>query len=106
MALSQQDIELIREVVQSEVRSELVPVRADIKDIRADVILVREDIKDIRKDIDGLREQIQGLTITLDKFLKRLIDHEDEFKLLKADVDQIKKVLKDKLGVEISIQGI
>ena len=50
-------------------------------------------------------ESVRNLTTTLDNFLKRLTDHEEEFTLLKADVAQIKAVLKEKLGVEILVQG-
>lgn len=50
-------------------------------------------------------ESVRSLTTTLDNFLKRLTDREEEFTLLKADVAQIKMVLKEKLGVEILIQG-
>lgn len=50
-------------------------------------------------------DSVQQLSRTLDNFLKRLTDREEEFTLLKADVAQIKAVLKEKLGVEILIQG-
>ena len=55
--------------------------------------------------MDEFDKKLDRLTTTLDKFLKRLTDHEEEFTLLKADVAQIKAVLKEKLGVEILIQG-
>ncbi len=52
-------------------------------------------------EISGLRQEIRRLTTTLDNFLKRLTDHEDEFKILKAEVDQIKAVFKEKFNIEI-----
>lgn len=55
--------------------------------------------------MDEFDKKLDRLTTTLDKFLKRLTDHEEEFTLLKADVAQIKAVLKEKLGVEILLQG-
>lgn len=59
----------------------------------------------ITQRMDAFDKKLDRLTTTLDKFLKRLTDHEEEFTLLKADVAQIKAVLKEKLGVEILIQG-
>ena len=45
--------------------------------------------------------KLDQLTTTLDKFLKRLTDFEDEFVILKKDVNHIKTVLKEKLGVNL-----
>ena len=87
MALTKEDIKAIREVV----KIELDP-------------LVRE-ILVVKKNTDGLREQIQELTITLDKFVKMMTDYKEEFILLKKEVDVIKSFIKEKFGVEISIQG-
>lgn len=70
------------------------------QDIKSDFVLVRQDIAELKSDIGGLRESIQSLTITLDKFLKRLTDHEEEFTILKAEMKQVKQVLKEKLGIE------
>ncbi len=50
-------------------------------------------------------ETVQKLVTTIDKFLHRLDKWEQEFTLLKADVDKIKMIIKDKLGVEVAIQG-
>lgn len=55
--------------------------------------------------MDDFDKKLDSITTTLDKFLKRMLDNEEEFTLLKADVAQIKRVLKEKLGVEILIQG-
>lgn len=48
---------------------------------------------------------VRELAITLDKFLKRLIDYDDEFTLLKAEVDLIKKIFKEKFNIEIALQA-
>ncbi len=41
------------------------------------------------------------LTTTLDKFLKRMTDMEDEFTMMRNDLNRMKKVIKEKLGVEL-----
>lgn len=46
--------------------------------------------------------KLDQLMTTLDRFLKRLTDSEDEFVIMKRDVNQIKAVLKEKLGVDLS----
>jgi len=45
--------------------------------------------------------KLDRLMTTLDQFLKRLTDSEDEFIIMKKDVNQIKTVLKEKLGVDL-----
>ena len=46
-------------------------------------------------------EKLNSLTNTLDHFLKRLTDTEEEFVFMKHDVNRIKAVLREKLGVAI-----
>jgi len=38
---------------------------------------------------------------TLDRFLKRLTDFEDEFELLKRDVSRIKAAMRERFGVTV-----
>ena len=44
-------------------------------------------------------KSLDELTKTLDKFLKRLSDIEEEFIFMKADLNRVKAVLREKLGV-------
>ena len=46
-------------------------------------------------------EKFNKLTTTLDKFLKRMTDMEEEFVFMKNDVNRIKAVLREKLGVAL-----
>lgn len=66
---------------------------------------VNAGFQETRKDIAELRESINRLTTTLDAFLKRLTDFEDEFTILKAEVAKMKTFLKKKFGVDLSLQG-
>jgi ribosomal protein L29 len=46
-------------------------------------------------------QKLDKLMTTLDRFLKRLTDFEDEFHLLKREIARMKSVLREKLGVTI-----
>ncbi|OGZ87303.1 MAG: hypothetical protein A2444_02240 [Candidatus Staskawiczbacteria bacterium RIFOXYC2_FULL_37_19] len=46
-------------------------------------------------------EKFDKLTTTLDNFLKRMTDIEDEFTMMRNDINRIKKAIKEKLGVEL-----
>jgi len=60
---------------------------------------LRKNRDDIKSDT---KSEINKLANTLDKFLKRLTDFEDEFAIIKAKVSKIEKILHTKLGVSIS----
>lgn len=46
-------------------------------------------------------QKLNKLTTTLDKFLKRLTDFEEEFEFLKQDLKRLKTVIREKLGVSL-----
>ncbi len=47
-------------------------------------------------------KKIDKLTNTLDAFLKRLTIQEDEFEMMKLDINRMKGVIKDRLGIDLS----
>ena len=55
--------------------------------------------KRLGKTEQRFMEKLNSLTNTLDRFLKRLTDTEEEFVFMKHDVNRIKAVLREKLGV-------
>jgi len=64
------------------------------------VILSAVDEK-LKKSEERINKKIEKLTTTLDKFLKRLTDMEDEFEAMKLDINRLKKVIREKLGVDL-----
>ncbi|UZE93370.1 MAG: hypothetical protein ACKKMV_01020 [Candidatus Nealsonbacteria bacterium] len=48
-----------------------------------------------------INKKIDKLTTTLDRFLKGLKDIEDEFQAMKLDINRMKKVIKEKLDVDL-----
>ncbi|OGF61860.1 hypothetical protein A2662_01265 [Candidatus Giovannonibacteria bacterium RIFCSPHIGHO2_01_FULL_45_33] len=125
MAINKQDLESIRGVIKEEIsplvkdvaelkplikdvaglKLDMVVIKKDVAGLKLDIGLVKQDIREIKADLSGLREQIQQLTVTLDKFVKAMTDYKEEFTILKAEVDLIKKTLQEKLGVKIAVQG-
>ena len=61
----------------------------------------RFDAVDKRIEEQRFMEKLNSLTSTLDHFLKRLTDTEQEFIFMKNDMKRIKAVLREKLGVAI-----
>ena len=63
----------------------------------------------VERQIDLLEEKFEKrfseLTETLDHFLKRLTDFDDEFTIMKSGVRRMKEVIKEKLGVDIDTKS-
>ena len=53
----------------------------------------------LEKMEERFAKRLDELTKTLDKFLKRLSDIEEEFTFMKADLNRVKAVLREKLGL-------
>ncbi len=82
------------------VDNKFVELRSDIK---IDIINLEGYIDKKIKALDlKFSEKFNDLTTTLDKFLKRMTDIEDEFTMMRNDINRIKKTIKEKLGVELS----
>lgn len=63
-------------------------------------ILASVDQKLIKMEA-RINQKFDKLVTTLDKFLKRLTDMEDEFEMMKLDINRLKKVIREKLGVDL-----
>ena len=65
--------------------------------------VVDQETLDIKKRLDlmemRINQKIDRLMTTLDKFLKKITDMEDEFTFMKAEIKRIKSILQEKLGV-------
>ena len=57
--------------------------------------------KKMEKMEERINKKIDRLATILDKFLKRITDMEDEFEIMKADLKRLKKIIGEKLGIEI-----
>jgi len=53
--------------------------------------------------IDELKIDINSVQTTLEKHIKGHADSDQEFVIVKAEVNQMKRVFKQKLGVEIQV---
>ena len=58
--------------------------------------------KENKKEHETFEDKIDKLANTLDKFLKHLMDLNDEFKIVKARLTKVEKILEEKLGVVIN----
>ena len=65
------------------------------------LILIENKLEEHDKRFEAIEKKLSELTDILDAFLKRLTAHEEEFAILKSEVSFMKKILKDKLGVDV-----
>jgi len=66
------------------------------------VIILGAVDKKLNKFEQKLNKKIDKLITTVDKFVNLYTKQEQEFKIIKYEINQIKKVIKEKLGVEIT----
>ena len=64
------------------------------------VILSAVDEK-LKASEERINQKIEALTTTLDGFLKRVSDIQDEFNAMKLDINRVKTVIREKLGVDL-----
>lgn len=75
---------------------DLLDKRMAMFEVRLEAVETRLDKMETR-----LNQKLDRLLTTLDKFLKRLTDLEDEFAIMKHDLNRVKQILKEKLGVNL-----
>jgi len=88
--LSQQTVTILNAVDQKLLRQQ---VYVDQKVLTLEKRLEKMEIR--------ISQKIDQLTTILDRFLKRLKDLEDEFEIMKLEINRMKKVIREKLGVDL-----
>ena len=78
-------------------------VKERLDKVQAGVAVLSVDMHEVKSRLDKIEETMSNLTTTLDAFLKRLTDHEEEFKILKREVKIMKSILKEKLNVDVDV---
>lgn len=66
------------------------------------VIILGAVDKKLNKFEQRLNKKIDKLITTVDKFVNLYTEQKQEFEIIKYEINKIKKVIKEKLGVEIS----
>lgn len=78
--------------------------KINVLDKKIEVLDKRMNGIDIRleKFEERLNKKIDKLTTLIDKFVNLYTKQEQEFKIMKYEINKIKEIIKEKLGVEIS----
>jgi molybdopterin converting factor small subunit len=76
--------------------------KTDSKMAIMEVRLVSTIDEKIKQSEERINRKIDKLTTTIDKFLVRLTRMEDEFEIMKFDINRLKKVVGEKLGVDLT----
>ncbi|KKS53463.1 MAG: Chromosome partition protein smc [Candidatus Magasanikbacteria bacterium GW2011_GWA2_42_32] len=86
-----------------EVNKRFDKVEERLGKVEVNVAVLSVDMREVKSRLDKIEETMSNLTTTLDAFLKRLTDHEEEFKILKREVKIMKSILKEKLNVDVDV---
>lgn len=96
--LNKQTLTILNAVDERLVKTE---ARMDQKLIEMEIRLNARMDKKILEMEERMNQKFDKLTTTLDKFLKRVSDTEDEMEIMKLDIIRLKKVIKEKVGVDL-----
>jgi len=92
--------------MEKELENKLNTIEADIKAIKSDVAVnktnIQEGFEEAKKERAELKVRIDETYNAVDGFIKIVTKLEQEFTIMKKDVDKIKEVIKEKLGVDLS----
>ena len=69
--------------------------------VAQDIRIVAAVDRRLEKMEERFAKSLDDLTKTLDRFLKRLTDIEEEFIFMKEDLKRVKAVIREKLGVSL-----
>ena len=75
------------------------------KQIDAGFKQINQRFDSLERRMDEFDQKLDKLTTTLDNLFKKITDYDDELAIVKGDIKQIKKIIKEKLGIEISAVG-
>lgn len=85
--------------------------RTDAKIEKIDIRLTKleqefvQQRKEVEQRFSVLEEKMVELTRTIDKFLKRQMDQEGELIIIKAELAQVKGILKKNLGLKCGFKN-
>jgi len=65
------------------------------------VVILSAVEEKLLKSEDRTNKKIEKLIDTMDKFIKRALDLKDEFTFMKHDLNRVKAVIREKLGVDL-----
>ena len=85
--------------MEKELENRLNKIGEDINIIKANV---QEGFEEAKRERAELKTRINDTYNAVDGFIKVVTKLEQEFTIMKKDVDKIKEVIKEKLGVDLS----
>jgi len=86
-------------VILSAVDEKIGTLEKRIASLEKRIVSLEKRIARLEIKVD---QRFDQLITTLDKFLKRLTNIEDELEIMKLDINRLKKVIKEKLGVDLT----
>jgi len=89
-----------------EIKTDVAVNKNNIEEIKTDVAVNKNNIeqgfKETRKELLEIKTKINETYNTVDGFIKIVDRLETEFTAMKEDIKRVKKVIKEKLGVNLS----
>jgi hypothetical protein len=83
--------------------SEIKIIKSDISVLKVDVANIKYDMSEVKDYMQVFSERQEKMITLLDKQVKSTEDLKDEYHIIKAEIVQVKKVIRDEHGIEIKV---
>ena len=92
--------------MDNELLSKLNNIETSIKEVKTDLgaykVNSQEDFKEVKLELSEIKLKVNETYTAVDGFIKIVDRLESEFIAIKEDLNRVKKVIKDKLGVDLT----
>lgn len=88
-------------VTRSHFDTEIKGIRSDTSNVKVETGNIKHELLEIKDYLKVADERQERMITLLDYQTKEINNLRDEFVIQKAEMAQIKKVIKEKLGIEI-----
>ena len=91
--------------MDNELLTKLNGIETSLKEVKMDLGLHKADsqesFKEMKSELSEIKLKVNETYTAVDGFIKIVDRLEDEFTAMKEDLNRVKKVIREKLGVEL-----
>lgn len=105
--MEEKDFQRIEQMIGKAVRTEVGPLKDEIKTVRAEVGTVKDEIKAVRAEVGTVKDEIKAVRAEVGSFKEEIRAEvgsvKDEIKAVRADVGNFKEEIKDDFHLQVGI---
>ena len=85
----------------NQIDKKLDEAKKERSELKTDVVSLKVEFQEVKSDLAEIKENIGNTFTKLDEFLVLYRKLDQEFTMMKEDIRRVKKIIKEKLGVNL-----